>query len=245
MVDSRDPFLEASPEGTGGPEVSVVIPAFNEEKSIGLVLRRTHEVLQKVRFPYEVIVIDDGSKDQTARVAEDHDVTLINHLENSGKGHALRRGFSKARGRFVVTLDADGAHQPEDIPRLLDVAFSSGAAVVIGSRFSGQLGEGAVSRLHVIGNRIINAVLLLMTGRYISDSQSGFRVYRREALERLSLYSSGYDIETELAVKLLKQGLPVEEVPITCDARHSGHSKVQTFKDGAKILKSILRAYFF
>jgi len=228
------------------PLVSVVIPAFNEEKSLGFILQRTYEVLRKMGFPHEVIVVNDGSNDGTAHVAMENGTILISNHKNLGKGDALKKGFMRASGCFVVTLDADGEHEPEEVPSLLYPVLNDGddVAAVMGSRFNGRRDDRAMTRLHVVGNKIFNALILLLTGSFVSDSQSGFRVYRRDALRRLALNSSGYEIETEIVVKMLKRGFVVKEVPITHCRRFEGFSRLDTFRDGIKILMTIVKARF-
>jgi glycosyltransferase involved in cell wall biosynthesis len=237
---------KVDPNDSGGPLVSVIIPAYNEEKNIGSVLSRTHFMLKKIDLPHEIIVVNDGSNDKTAKIALENKVILIDHFKNRGKGHALKTGFVKAEGRFIVTMDADGSHRPEDLPSLLSLALNgnTGLAAVIGSRFNGTMDDKATSRLHILGNRLFNMLILLFTGKYVSDSQSGFRAYRRDALKKLILNSSSYDIDTEIIVKLLKQGFKVKEIPITCKRRQNGHSGVNSFRDGLKIFKTIIKARF-
>ncbi len=235
-----------SSENSADPLISVIIPAFNEEKSLGFILQRTYRILRKMGFPYEVIVINDGSNDETAKVATENGTVLINNNKNLGKGSALKKGFARSSGCFVVTLDADGEHQPEEVPSLLYPALNGGddVAAVMGSRFNWRRGNRSMTRLHIVGNKIFNALILLLTGRFVSDSQSGFRVYRRDALRRLVLNSSGYEIETEIVVKMLKRGFVVKEVPITHSRRFEGFSKLDTFRDGLKILLTIIKARF-
>jgi len=231
------------------PLISVVIPAFNEEKSLGFILHRTYEMLREMGFPHEVIVVNDGSNDGTAKVAVENGTILVNNDRNLGKGDALKKGFMRANGYFVVTLDADGEHEPEEIPRLLYPVLNgengkNDVAAVIGSRFNGKMEDKAMTRLHVVGNKIFNALILLLTRRTVSDSQSGFRVYRRDVLRKLILNSLGYEIDTEIVVKMLKRGFVVKEVPITHNRRYSGFSKLDTFRDGLKILMTIVKARF-
>jgi len=225
------------------PYISVVIPAFNEERNIGVVLQGVREVLKKMNCLYEVIVVDDGSIDRTAEVARNHNVILVKNDRNQGKGDALKAGFLRARGAFVVTMDADGSHQPEDIPYLVQPLLND-VDVTVGSRFEDEMGRNSTAKLHLIGNKIINALILFLTGRYISDSQSGFRAFRRDALRKIAISSLGYEIESEITIKILKNGFRVEEVPIECKKRRSGTTKINSFSDGFKILKSILKATF-
>jgi len=227
------------------PLISVVIPAFNEEQNIGFVLRGVHEVLGKMGSSYEVIVVDDGSVDKTAEVAKEHNVVLINNGENAGKGSALKAGFLLARGRCVVTMDADGSHQPDDISYLVrPILDGNDVEVAVGSRFVDEMGKYSTTRLHLVGNKMINALILFLTGRYICDSQSGFRAFKRDALRKLALSSSGYEIESEITVKMLKNGFRIREVPIKCRERRSGSTKISSFSDGFKILKALLEATF-
>ncbi len=117
--------------------LSVIIPAYNEEKNIEEVLLRTKATMKTLQFPHEIIVVDDGSTDKTRSLAAKHNVTLVNNGRNQGKGHALRMGFEKATGDILVTMDADGSHRPEEIKKLI-VPLLNGADVVMGSRFIGK-----------------------------------------------------------------------------------------------------------
>jgi len=225
--------------------ISVVIPAFNEEHNIGFVLQSTHEVLKKMGLPYEVIVVNDGSMDRTTDVAKEHNVILVNNGKNLGKGAALKAGFIRAKGQFVVTMDADGSHQPEDIPALLNpILKNDDVKATIGSRFVDDVGKNSTTKLHLIGNKIINALILFLLGRVISDSQSGFRAFKREALKKLALSSSRYEIESEMTIKMLKNDFIIREVPIRCKQRKAGSTKVNSFNDGFRIFKAIIKAIF-
>ena len=227
------------------PLISVVVPAFNEEKNIGFVLKGVHRILENMGFLYEIIVVNDGSRDRTTEVAKEHNVFLISNDENVGKGGALMAGFLRAKGRCVVTMDADGSHQPQDIPHLIHpILDSDDVEVAIGSRFMDGIGKNSTTRLHLIGNKIINALILFLTGRYVCDSQSGFRAFKRDALGKLALSSSRYEIESEITIKMLKNGFRIREVPIKCRERRSGETRINSFRDGFRILKTILKATF-
>ena len=226
--------------------ISVIIPAYNEEPNLGLVLRDTKNILQNMGFPYEIIVVNDGSHDNTEGIARKYGVILINNDENLGKGAALIRGFRRARGNIVVTMDADGSHRAADIPFLLSPMLNGGSLeAIVGSRFVDEVGRRSTSCLHLIGNRIINALILMSTGRYISDSQSGFRAYKKNALGKIMLHSTGFDIESEMTIKMLKKGFKFMEIPIRCDPRMNGVTRVNTFQDGFNIVKTIIKATFY
>ena len=226
--------------------ISVIIPAYNEEPNLGLVLGDTKNILENMGFPYEIIVVNDGSQDNTADIARKYGVILINNDENLGKGAALINGFRRAKGNIVVTLDADGSHRAEDIPLLISPMLNGESLeAIVGSRFVDEKGRRSTSNLHLIGNRIINALILMVTGRYLSDSQSGFRAYKKNALGKIALHSSGFDIESEMTIKMLKKGFRIMEVPIRCDPRMNGLTRVNSFQDGFNIVKTIIKATLY
>jgi glycosyltransferase involved in cell wall biosynthesis len=220
--------------------VSVVIPAFNEQRSIGHVIEETTSVMDDLGVPYEIIVVNDGSTDKTGQVATRYKATVLTNERNRGKGYAIRRGFEQATGDIIVTLDADGAHSPKEIPDLID-PLSNGTDIVGGSRFLGNKGF-STTRLNRVGNFIFNTAIATLTGKRVTDSQTGFRALKKEVLEKLNLASSGYEIETEITVKSLKNGFTFEEKPISCKQRQFNASKLRVLSDGAQILKTILKA---
>jgi len=222
--------------------VSIIIPVFNEEKNIEDILLRTNAVMESLEIPYEIIVVDDGSTDKTGWLASRHKARVLNNGTNQGKGYALRKGLRSANGNIVVTMDGDGSHRPEDIQDLL-TPLLNGADIVIGSRFAGKIEKGAIKRLHVVGNHLFNVLIMLLTRKLVTDSQSGFRAYKKEVIEKIKIVSRGYDVETELTVKALKRGFVVQEKPITCERRKGGYTKLDFFLDGFKILKAILKTY--
>lgn len=225
------------------PVVSVVIPAYNEAGSIAKVITKTEKALGSINLPYEVIVVDDGSVDRTKHLASGNGARVISYHTNKGKGHALRTGISNAKGKILVTIDADGSHRPEEIPRIVRHIIR-GADVVIGSRFSGKNGK-MTSRINVLGNRFFNILIRIITGKQISDSQSGFRAFRRKVLRGIVLFSEGYEIETELTIKSLRNGFKIQEEPISCDKRRKGKSNINPFVDGLSILKTIIKSSLF
>jgi glycosyltransferase involved in cell wall biosynthesis len=220
--------------------VSVVIPAYNEEKTIGNVIEETIQIMDSFGLPYEIIVVDDGSTDRTKEVASRYKATVLSNGKNRGKGYALRKGFQHAQGDIIVTIDADGSHKPKEIPDLINPLFN-GADMVAGSRFLGN-GQNHTSKLHMLGNHLINMTIMVLTRKLITDSQTGLRAFKREFLEKINLESCEYEIETEITVKGLKSGFNFQEVPIGCRRRECGISKVKILSDGAKILITILKS---
>jgi glycosyltransferase involved in cell wall biosynthesis len=220
------------------PTVSVIIPAFNEEKTVAEVLSGTIEVMDQLRLPYEIIFVDDGSTDKTALIASSFKVNLLVNKENSGKGYSLKRGLQYANGDVIVTIDSDGEHKPKEIAPLLD-AVCNGADVAAGSRFLNNCTE-VTTKLNQIGNRMFNFAIMSLTGKHVTDSQTGFRAIKRQVLEKLNLQSNGYEIETEITVKSLRGGFAFKELPITIERRKFGKSKIKIIHDGTKILEAIL-----
>ena len=219
--------------------ISVVIPAYNEEKSIGEVLSKTISVMESMRTPYEIIVVDDGSTDKTREIASKYKVAVLSNGKNRGKGYALKKGFRHARGQIIITLDSDGSHDPKEIPKLIEPLYN-GIDIVTGSRFI--INKEATTKLNKLGNKIINAIIMTLTGKYITDSQTGFRAIKRKVLQKINLKAQGYEIETEITVKGLKNGFKYVEIPINCKKRTDGCSKLRILQDGIKILKTILIA---
>jgi len=219
--------------------VSVVIPAYNEEKNIEGILFRTEKALEALNLPYEVIVVDDGSTDKTKFLAERHKVIVISNGDNHGKGYALKRGLKDVRGELIVIMDADGSHRPEDIKRLIE-PLVNGADVVMGSRFTGKRERDSTKKLHILGNKLFNLLIRILTKQYITDSQTGFRAFKKNVLEEIEITCDGYAVETELTVKTLKNGYIVHEESIIFEKRREGCSHINPLRDGIRILKTII-----
>ena len=218
------------------PFVSIIMPAFNEDKTIGKTIQEITSVMAFHHLPFEVIVVDDGSDDRTHVEALRWGAFVLSNEQNRGKGYCLRKGLSKARGDLIVTIDSDGEHRPTDIIKLLRYAFQ-GTDVVAGSRFLN--GTNPTSKIHYLGNRLFNTVIMILTGRVVTDSQTGFRVMKRKVCESIYLQSEGYEIETEITMKSLRNGFTFKEVPIDIKRREYGRTRIRLLSDGRKILKTI------
>jgi hypothetical protein len=194
--------------------------------------------LARVGVQYlEVLVVDDGSRDQTAHVAGNIEgVRLIRHSHNQGYGAALKTGFRQAQGDLIGFLDADGTYPPEYFPRLCEIALN-GAELAIGSRMAGADSRMPVTRR--IGNMFFAALLSLLGGQPVSDSASGMRVFRREVFERICPLPDGLNLTPVMSARAMHEGVRMAEVPIPYSER-VGRSKLSVIRDGSLFLHSIL-----
>jgi glycosyltransferase involved in cell wall biosynthesis len=222
--------------------VSIIIPVYNEELTVGNVIERVKTIMQQTGLKYEVIVVDDYSADKSFMVAKKYGVRVYRLKMHLGKGYGLRAGFAKAEGDVIVTIDSDGSHRPEELPRVLTPILQNQADLVIGSRYLKQK-DVAARKLNAFGVQIFNFLIQMLTGVAVTDSQSGYRAMKRAVLKNQQLKSGGYEIESEMLVKTAKEDFRVMEVPISFEQRTYGRSGVDPVNDGFKILLSILIAY--
>ncbi len=229
--------------GGGGapsaPRISVVIPARNEAGGLPAVLDGLRDVLGTVG-PAEIVVVDDGSTDGTGDLAAARGARVVRRPYGMGNGAAVKAGIREARGDLVALMDADGQHDPADLPRLL-AAMDEGTAMVVGAR-SGDFGGG----LHrALANRIYAALATWVAGVRVPDLTSGFRVVRRaEARRFLYLLPNTFSYPSTLTLALLRTGRPVRFVAVTA-RRRTGKSKIRLLRDGARFLLIILRVATF
>jgi glycosyltransferase involved in cell wall biosynthesis len=221
--------------------LSVVIPAYNEERGIEEIVTRVLSVgpaLKEVGVErLELLVVDDGSRDRTAEVAEAiPGVRLIRHPENKGYGAALKTGFSKASGELIGFLDADGTYPPEYFPQLCQSALN-GSDLVIGSRMAGADSKMPVTRR--VGNFFFANLLSLLGRQKVTDSASGMRVFKRKILEHIYPLPDGLNLTPVMSTRALHEGVKIEEVPIPYSER-VGRSKLSVIRDGRIFLQSMI-----
>ena len=221
--------------------LSVVIPAYNEEDGIAEIAGRVLSVREKLSSvgvdELELLVVDDGSRDQTAAIASQIDgVCLIRHPVNKGYGAALKTGFNQARGELIGFLDADGTYPPEFFPELC-VKAMNGSDLVIGSRMAGSDSKMPVTRR--VGNLFFANLLTLIGRAHVSDSASGMRVFKREILERIYPLPDGLNLTPVMSARAMHEGVLMTEVPIPYSER-LGRSKLSVVRDGTTFLQSIV-----
>ena len=214
-------------------EVICIIPTLNEVTTITEVIEKSKD------FAKRIIVVDGRSEDGTAKLAWDAGAEVIIQ-EGEGKGMALRTVFEIIDGDIFVIIDGDATYNPLEMREILRPIIEGKADIVIGSRLAGKMETGSMSNMNRFGNQLFNLLINTFFKGGITDSQSGFRALNRQAVESLKLSSEGFEIETEITIKALKQGLRVKEVPITYAKRRGSPSKLSSLKVGSRILKTII-----
>ncbi|HEX6228421.1 MAG TPA: glycosyltransferase family 2 protein [Solirubrobacterales bacterium] len=216
-------------------KVSVVVPAINEESNIGQVLERLPRDL------HEVILVDGNSKDATIEVAR-HAYPSIRVLSQSGrgKGDALRTGFAAVTGNLIVMLDADGSADPAEIPRFVD-ALEAGADFAKGSRFLNGGGSDDITEMRRLGNAILSGTANTLHGTHFTDLCYGYNAFWARCLPFISLDVPGFEVETLINLRIAGAGMRITEVPSYELNRISGESNLKTFRDGFRVLGTIIR----
>ena len=214
--------------------ILVLIPAYNVAQTLPKLLERTARVVS----PSNILVVNDGSSDETRVIVKHRGVTLIDHTINKGKGAALQSGFDFALAKnydAVITMDADLQHQPEDIPRFIQLASLRQYDVIIGSRLHNKTG---MPFHRILSNTITTLLVTARTGVNISDSQSGFRFIQNKVLKEVRLLSAGFEAETEFLIKAAACGFSFGSLPIdTIYAGEKSHmTHVQTTMNFIKVL---------
>ena len=221
--------------------LSVIIPAYNEEKGIAEIACRVLSVAPDLKKAgvdqLELVIVDDGSRDRTAEVVSQiPGVNLICHPRNKGYGAALKTGFSKSSGQLIGFLDADGTYPPEYFPHLCRAAMS-GLDLVIGSRMAGEESKMPLTRR--VGNLFFATLLTLLSRQKVTDSASGMRVFKREILEHIYPLPDGLNLTPVMSTRALHEGVTIGEVPIPYSER-VGRSKLSVLRDGRIFLQSML-----
>lgn len=225
-------------------KLSIVIPCYNEERTVGGLLRRVLAVGLE-DFDKEVLLVDDGSTDRSRSIAEGvarefpDVVRVLAQSTNQGKGAAIRRGCLEAQGDLVVIQDADLEYDPEDFRQMLALFRLPEVAVVFGSRR--MLPNPVSSTLYYSGAPLVTALTYLLYGRRLSDQFTCYKMLRRALLTRLSLREKGFTVDAELIAKLLRLGERIYEVPITYRPRSRAEGKKVRLEDGLQWVWQLLK----
>ncbi len=219
-------------------EVSVVIPCLNEEKTIGVCIKKAIESFKNEGVSGEVIVVDNSSTDNSSHIAKSMGAKVL-YQPVRGYGSAYLMGLEEANGKYIIMADADNTYDLQEIGKFL-IPLRQGYEFCIGSRFKGKILSGAMPWLHrYIGNPLLTWMLNLFFGAKISDAHCGMRAVSKEAFKKMNLKTIGMEFASEMVIKALKNKLKIKQIPITYYPRE-GESKLDSFKDGWRHLRFML-----
>ncbi len=226
-------------------QLSVVVPVYNEKATLMEILAR----IRAVEINKEIILVDDCSQDGTRQLLmslvhapENNDLKIYFHEKNQGKGAALRTGFEKATGDFVIVQDADLEYDPQDYPALLTPILENRADVVYGSRFAGQ--SRNMLSLHRMGNRFLTLLTNFLYRTSISDMETCYKLMPAALVKTIQIESNRFNFEPEITAKILKRKLRVMEVPIRYSGRSFSEGKKITWRDGFSAVWTLLKFRF-
>jgi glycosyltransferase involved in cell wall biosynthesis len=217
-------------------KVSFLIPAYNEQATIGEVLER----IGRLELDAQVIVVDDGSTDDTAAIAEAAGATVVRQ-QNRGKGAAIRAAIPLVEGEITVIQDADMEYDPAEVPSLIEPIVNGVADVVFGSRLSGGRPQRVYLFWHLVGNRFLSLLTCVLFNTTLSDMETGYKAFRSEVIQSLDLRENRFGIEPEITGKVCKRKLRIYELPISYYGRSYDEGKKITWRDGFRAVWVLLR----
>jgi glycosyltransferase involved in cell wall biosynthesis len=227
-------------------KLSIVIPCYNEIKTIDAILKKVLAV--QVNMPKELVIVDDGSQDNTRAYLsalpaqiDENTIRVIFHEKNSGKGAALRSGFAHATGDIIIVQDADLEYDPEEYPRLLRPILESNADVVYGSRFVGGDSHRVLYFWHSLGNRFLTTLSNMFTNLNLTDMEVCYKVFRRHVLDKIELKEDRFGFEPEFTAKIARQGFVIYEVGISYYGRTYAEGKKINWRDGFRAIYVIVK----
>ncbi|GAB3922309.1 glycosyltransferase family 2 protein [Larkinella terrae] len=234
-------------------KLSIIIPAYNEEKTIRSVLNRVSEVALPAQISREIVVIDDGSTDQTEKIIhrfiDENPALLVQYIKqpiNQGKGEAIHTGIRRATGQFIIIQDADLEYDPEEYGHLLQPLLAGRADVVYGSRFMGGRPHRVLYFWHTVGNRFLTLLSNMMTDLNLTDMETCFKVFRSEVIKSVDLKEKRFGFEPEVTAKISRiPGIRIYEVGISYYGRTYQEGKKIGWRDGFRAIFCILKYNLF
>jgi len=224
-------------------KIVVTIPAYNEERTIGILINKINMVMKSNRYNYKILVVDDGSKDRTAEVAKNAKAVVYSHPKNYGLADTFRTETEKALGlgaNVIVHIDADIQYRPEEIPRLLK-EIENGYDLVLGSRFKGKIEY--MPAIKKLGNKAFSRVVSNIVGIKISDAQTGFRAFTKDVAEKIKI-TSNHTYTQEQIIRAIKEKFKIKEVPIYFAKRKDKSRLISNpFRYAASAWINLIRTY--
>ena len=199
-------------------KISIIVPVYNEEKTVSQILERIKKV--KLSIEKEIIVIDDSSTDNTlTHLQKQKNIILISHEENKGKGAAIKSGLERATGDIILIQDADLEYDPEDYPKLIKPILENKFYVVYGSRFINKkfkvVGKNrTILPIHLLGNKVLSLIASRLYGQKLTDMETCYKVFKKEVIKDIHIKSNRFEFEPEITSKILKKGYKIKEIPI-------------------------------
>lgn len=235
------------------PEISIIIPCYNEEKALNAVLKKVCNSLENNKISAEIIVVDDASHDNTLQIAEQFvaddrrfPIKIISSNPNKGKGFVIRQGIAEAIGDYVLVQDADHEYDPRNYPQLLGPVRDGMADVVYGSRFAGGSPHRILFFWHSIGNKYLTFVSNMFTNLNLTDMESGYKLFRRDIIQSLLLKENRFGFEPEVTAKIARiKEIRIYEVGISYYGRTYAEGKKINWKDGFRAIYCILKYNLF
>lgn len=225
-------------------KISIIVPAYNEEKTVTKVLERL-VAFRVLGWTKEIVVVNDASTDKTLALVKDFTkkerIVLLEHSVNQGKGAAIQTGLSAATGDYVIIQDADLEYDPNDITKLLAVAKSNPRTAIYGSRFSGDSGD---VWWHRIGNWILTITTNLLFGCQLTDMETCYKLIPRDFFHKIRIVSKRFDFEPEITSKLIRMGAKIIEVPISYQKRGYDEGKKIGWKDAVMTIVTLIKFRF-
>ncbi len=231
-------------------KISIIIPVYNEEKTIGEIVSKVKKVKLPQGLTKEIIVVDDCSKDDSTKLLKKiSGFKLIRHNKNMGKGAAIRSGIKNTTGGVILIQDADLEYDPNDYPRLIEPILSGKATVVYGTRLKNYpikiFGKKHTPFLtHYLGNMFLSLATRILYNSKITDMETCYKVFNTEAIKNIKLKSDRFEFEPEITAKILKAGYKIYEVPIKVNPRGYDEGKKITWRDGFLAIWTLVKYRF-
>lgn len=223
--------------------LSVIIPVYNEVQNIREIIKR----VQATKLAWEIVIVDDGSTDGTREFLKELDgqnqIRVVLHEQNQGKGAAVRTGFANAKGDIFLIQDADLEYDPRDYPAILKPIKEGIADVVYGSRFLGGPRRSTMF-LHMIANKLLTLATNILYNNILTDMETGYKAFRREVLDGITIHSNSFNFEPEFTAKILKKKVRIFEVPITFNPRDYSDGKKIKLHDAFEAIWALLKYRF-